>query len=284
MGAHDPAGLLAEALWRNRHDSLLVVTGAGVSLASGISTFRGTDPGAVWKRDLTELGTFQYFQRDPVGSWSWYLSRFDQVLQAQPNPAHRALAALEHWQLGAGGRFLLVTQNIDTLHEDAGSIQLVKVHGSADRVRCSRTGCRHGAPRGSLPRSGLDLSALRSAPSLERLPRCPACGALLRQHVLWFDEYYTEHVDYQFERVEREAARADLVLFVGTSFSVGITALILQLASARAVPLLSIEPGDSLAWSGAALQVFSAKAEEILPTSCRLLAAKPTDPKPTADR
>ncbi|HEX9636640.1 MAG TPA: hypothetical protein VGB99_03840, partial [Acidobacteriota bacterium] len=68
------------------------------------------------------------------------------------------------------------------------------------------------------------------------------------------------------------------------SFSVGITALILQLASARAVPLLSIEPGDPQAWSGAALQVFSAKAEEILPTSCRLLAAKPTDPKPTADR
>jgi len=270
--AADPAAQLADALWGARRGSLLVVTGAGVSVASGISTFRGTDPGAIWKRDLTELGTYRYFCSDPVGSWSWYLARFDQVFQARPNPAHEALAALERWQLAAGGRFLLVTQNIDTLHEQAGSRQLVKVHGSADRVRCSRVGCEHGAPKGSLPRADLDLSAFRREPSVDHLPRCPKCGALLRQHVLWFDEYYTEHEDYQFERVEREAARADLALCVGTSFSVGVTALILQLAFAREIPVLSVDPAAPGDGAGSGMQVLAAKAEEILPQSYRLLA------------
>jgi NAD-dependent deacetylase len=261
----DPAQQLADAWWQARHGSLLVVSGAGISLASGIATFRGSDPGALWKRDLTELGTYRYFQADPVGSWSWYLSRFDQVLGAKPNAAHQALADLERWQVGAGGRFLLVTQNIDMQHEAAGSRQLVKVHGSADRVRCSRYGCQHGAPKGSLPRRDLDLSAFRNQPSAERLPRCPQCGALLRQHVLWFDEYYAEHQDYQFDRVEREAAQADLVVCVGTSFSVGVTALILQLAGSRGIRVLSVDPAESTPWTGGGIELLRAKAEEILP-------------------
>ena len=91
----------------------------------------------MWKRDVTELGTNRYFAEDPAGSWSWYTSRFDIVLEKQPNPAHHALAAIERWHVARGGRFLLVTQNVDPLHERAGSEWLVKVHGSADRVRCS---------------------------------------------------------------------------------------------------------------------------------------------------
>jgi hypothetical protein len=76
---------------------LLVVTGAGISLASGIPTFRGTDPGAVWKTDILEMATDHFFQREPVESWRWYGSRFDRVVQALPNPAHHALAELERW-------------------------------------------------------------------------------------------------------------------------------------------------------------------------------------------
>jgi hypothetical protein len=137
-----------------RRSSIVVTTGAGISLASGIPTFRGQDPGAVWKRDVTELGTFRYFREDPAGSWRWYMSRFDLVFAARPNAAHQALAALQTWQMGADGSFLLITQNIDTLHEQAGSLDLVKVHGSADRVRCAREGCLLGAPKGSLARGG----------------------------------------------------------------------------------------------------------------------------------
>src|SRR5436190_24283317 len=110
----DPAAIetLADALRDRAKAGIVVVTGAGVSLASGIPTFRGSDPGAVWATDVTELGTRAYFERDPVGSWQWYLSRFDRVLPAKPNAAHHALAALERWQVGRGGEFLLVSQNI----------------------------------------------------------------------------------------------------------------------------------------------------------------------------
>ncbi|MEM7588361.1 MAG: Sir2 family NAD-dependent protein deacetylase, partial [Acidobacteriota bacterium] len=209
---------------------LLVVTGAGISLASGIPTFRGSDKDAVWKRDVTELGTFGYFEEDPVGSWSWYLSRFAKVLGAKPNLAHYALLGLESWQQERGGDSLLVTQNIDGLHRLAGSQQLVEVHGAADRLRCPVDGCRHGAPHGSLPRSDFDLAPFQANPSAERLPKCPQCGAILRQHVLWFDEYYTSHEDYQWHRVQSAASRMNLVLFVGTSFAVGVTDMFVQQA------------------------------------------------------
>jgi NAD-dependent deacetylase len=256
---------------RGRPASIVVVTGAGVSLASGIPTFRGTDPGAVWKRDVTELGTHAYFLEDPVGSWRWYLSRFDLVLHARPNPAHHALAALERWHAGRGGEFLLVTQNVDTLHEAAGSKELVKVHGSADRVRCERDGCRHGAPSGSLPRASFDLASFVADPRPEALPRCPACGSLVRQHVLWFDETYDSHDDYRFRRVTRAADAADLVLFVGTSFSVGVTDAVLRSARFGGAEVLSIDPGEHPA--PALVPTLRAKAEEVLPAVCLRLGA-----------
>lgn len=260
---------LIEALRATAQGRLLVVTGAGVSLASGIPTYRGTDPGAIWKNELVEMGTFAYFHRDPVGWWKWILGLADTVARAKPNPAHFSLAALEAWQLEQGGRYLLVTQNIDTLHEQAGSKEMVKVHGSADRLRCSRVGCGHGAPRGTLPSEDFDMGPFQAEPCLENLPRCPACDSLLRAHALLFDEYYTEHIDYQFDRVQLEAAAMDLVLFVGTSFSVGITDLILQAALSRRIPLIAIDPGSHAPPPLLRLQAIRAKAEELLPTVCR---------------
>ena len=237
-----PADALVKALQAARESSIVVTTGAGISLASGIPTFRGQDPGAVWKRDVTELGTFRYFREDPAGSWRWYMSRFDLVFAARPNAAHLALTALQAWQRAAGGSLLLITQNIDTLHEQAGSLDLVKVHGSADRVRCVREGCRFGAPKGSLARADVDFDAFVRDPAVGNLPRCPACGDLLRQHVLWFDESYDSHADYQWDRVCAAAADADLFIFVGTSFSVGVTELLVESALSRNKPVFSIDP------------------------------------------
>jgi len=148
---------LSDALRLHRGRRVVVVTGAGISHASGIPTFRGTDRDAVWKRDLTELGTHRYFRQDPVGSWRWYSSRFDRVRDRRPNSAHAALVSLERWQREGGGEFTLVTQNVDTLHEIAGSRELIKVHGSADRVRCVRVGCEFGAPSGSIHRDSVDF-------------------------------------------------------------------------------------------------------------------------------
>jgi len=236
------ADALVKALQAARESSIVVTTGAGISLASGIPTFRGQDPGAVWKRDVTELGTFRYFREDPAGSWRWYISRFDLVFAARPNAAHLALAALQTWQRAAGGSFLLITQNIDTLHEQAGSLDLVKVHGSADRVRCVSEGCRFGAPKGSLARADVDLAAFVRDPVVENLPLCPACGSLLRQHVLWFDECYDSHADYQWDRVCAAATDAELFIFVGTSFSVGVTELLVESALSWGKPVFSIDP------------------------------------------
>lgn len=262
--------LLADALERLERDYLVVVTGAGISLASGIPTFRGSDPGAIWKRDVTELATFSYFREDPVSSWRWYLSRFDKLRSARPNPAHRALVAIERWQLGRGGRYLLVTQNIDSLHEAAGARELVKVHGSADRVRCPRPGCRHGAPTASLPRPDDALESFLADPSRAKLPRCPECGDVLRPHVLWFDEFYNEHQDYQWRRVQDAALRMSLGLFVGTSFAVGVTELFLQAGLSVGVPIHAIDPaGSRVPHPG--ITVLQTKAEELLPAVCERL-------------
>ena len=273
MSDHDPGARLAAAIEEVGTGYLVVVTGAGVSLASGIPTFRGTDPGAVWKRDVTELGTNRYFEEDPAGSWTWYTSRFDIVLDKQPNPAHRALAAIERWQVARGGKFLLVTQNVDPLHERAGSERLVKVHGSADRVRCSRARCVHGAPRGSLPRAGIDMGAFEAEPVTANVPRCPSCGALLRQHVLWFDEFYDEHRDYQWGRVLEAAQTMDACLFVGTSFSVGVTDLFLRSGLMTGRRLLAIDPGAD-ASPHPSVTLFREPSEALLPAVCTRIGAE----------
>jgi NAD-dependent deacetylase len=233
---------LEQAVRSSEPESLLVVTGAGVSLASGIPTFRGTDPDAVWSKDVTELGTWRYFHEDPVGSWRFYLHRFDRLMGVQPNPAHHAIAGLERWQLGRGGKFLLITQNIDGLHRAAGSNELIEVHGRADRVRCSGLRCANAEPKGSLPRSDFNFEAFRQAPSLLNLPRCPACSELVRPHVLWFDERYDQHRDFQIERALQFAKRASTMIFVGTSFAVGLTDMVLGHGLAKQASMFSIDP------------------------------------------
>jgi NAD-dependent deacetylase len=266
------ARTLAEALERAGKGLILAVTGAGVSAPSGLPTFRGTDPDAIWNRDITEIGTRWFFERDPVSWWTWFLDRFEGLDGAEPNPAHHALAALERWQLGRGGDFLLVTQNVDTLHERAGSRRLVKVHGTSDRLRCSRYGCRNGSPSGSLPRTGTELEAFRREPGRSTLPRCPECGALLRAHVLLFDELYDEHADYAFGAVRYAVERMALALFVGTSFSVGVTDLVLREALGWRTPVISIDPAAAPPLPG--ITALRAPAEEILPAACRELGVE----------
>ncbi len=268
----DSIDRLADAIDAVHDGFLLVVTGAGISLASGIPTFRGSDPDAVWQRDVTELATFQYFSEDPVGSWRWYTSRFDKVIGARPNAAHHALVALERWQLARGGRFLVVTQNVDGLHRHAGARELVEVHGAADRVRCPVDGCRHGAPSGSLPRPDAELQAFIADPGENTLPRCPQCGAFLRPHVLWFDELYHGHDDFQWPRVQAAAGAMSLALFVGTSFAVGVTDMFVQQALLSRVPIYSVDPGGAQPpYPG--IQVLADKAEELLPAVCERVGA-----------
>jgi len=268
----NPAETLSRALDAVGQGRVVVVTGAGISLASGIPTFRGTDPDAVWKKDVTELGTRRYFEEDPVGSWQWYTSRFDVVFDKEPNEAHHALTRIESWHRERGGDFLLVTQNVDTLHEKAKTINLIKVHGSSDQVRCSRTGCSNAAPAGALKRMDAGVDAFVKDPVFENLPRCPQCSALLRQHVLWFDEYYDEHESYQWQRVLEASTSMDLMLFIGTSFAVGVTELFLRGATGRQVPAFSVDPAAG-ATPHHDVQALKAKSEALLPEVSELLGA-----------
>ncbi len=263
---------LVAALAARASGFLLVVTGAGVSVASGIRTFRGSEPDAIWRQSDIELATAETFRRDPVRQWRWYLERFAAVDSAEPNPAHRALVELERWQESRGGRFLLVTQNIDTLHARAGTKNLIEVHGSAERLRCSRWACPNGPPAGSVLRSDFDLLAFRREPALDRLPHCPRCASLLRAHVLFFDEFYDGHHDYRFAEVCAAADEADLILFVGTSFAVGVTDLLLRSGLRRRLPMFSIDSGGSRA-PHPEVALLPLPAEELLPRVVERLSA-----------
>lgn len=263
--------VLTDAIRRLDRGLLLVVTGAGVSAASGLSTFRGIDPDAIWNRDVTEIGTFAFFRRDPVAWWRWFLATFAGLWEVAPNPAHQALADLERWQAGRPGEFLLVTQNTDTLHEQAGARRMIKVHGSGDRVRCTSPDCRNAAPSGSLPADRAAFAAFLERPGPATLPRCPVCSALLRPHALLFDEFYQEHHDYGWSEIERAAGRMGLLLFAGTSFSVGVTERLLREAVGWRIPTFSIDPAPTGRTPGVTL--LPARAEEILPEVCRRLGA-----------
>ena len=254
---------LADAISTER-GLIVVLTGAGISLASGIPTFRGNDPGALWARDVTEMATLRYFLSNPVGAWSWYRKRFLQVLTARPNPAHHALADLERWQVKRRGDFLLVTQNIDTLHERAASRRVVKVHGSADRCRCADESCRLGSID-SLALSDVSFAEFDEDPRLAAIPRCPLCGTLVRPHVLWFDEYYTSHADYGWHVVDAAAPRLRLLIAIGTSLSVGVTSFLQSAASQSRAPVFLIDPAARAVGAHPSSVHLCARAEEILP-------------------
>ncbi|MBM3458494.1 MAG: NAD-dependent deacylase [Armatimonadetes bacterium] len=190
--------------WLGEARRVLAFCGAGVSAESGVPTFRGTD--GLWEgHSLEDVATPAGFGRDPLLVWRFYAERRLALLQAVPNPAHRALAAMEqHYPW-----FLLVTQNVDDLHERAGSQDPLHLHGTLTRVRCSA--CRHHEEfTAELGRGVLASGAV---------PRC-RCGALLRPDVVWFGELLDPgHV----RRIERflEAGWQDgpafLVLVIGTS-------------------------------------------------------------------
>jgi NAD-dependent deacetylase len=268
MNTADAAHPLVEALQRS--DPIVVLTGAGISLASGIPTFRGSDAGAVWASTLMARATLQHFVLDPADTWRWYRERHAQVLAARPNPAHRALVDLERWHTARGGRFRLITQNIDLLHEAAGSPAPTKVHGSIDRARCANAGCP--ASERTVATASLDFAAFDTRPEAATVPRCRTCGDLMRPHVLWFDEHYGSHPDYGWPDVLEACDTMRLAIAVGTSFSVGVTDLIAGEAGRRGVPLFVVDP-QGTAIAGRRVVGLRDKAEDLLPRVCTIVGA-----------
>jgi NAD-dependent deacetylase len=178
----------------------VVLTGAGVSTESGIPDFRS--PGGIWAAyDPMEYATIQAFRGDPVKVWDFYSKRLRALTEARPNPAHEALAALER----EGHVEAVVTQNIDRLHELAGSREVVEVHGSIRTSSCLACGWQ----------ASLDdvLQMLETAPA----PRCERCGAVLKPDVVMFGELLPVAA---IERATELTGRAGLLLVVGSSLGV----------------------------------------------------------------
>jgi len=146
------------------------------------------------------------------------------------------------------------------------------VHGTIARWRCSRHGCQHGAPWGSLPLEAFDALRWFDDPREEMLPRCPSCRSLVRAHVLLFDEYYAEHDDYGFPRATSAFESMELLLLVGTSLSVGITDIAVHAAASKRIPAIRIDPPAET--NGFTL-LLKGEAERVLPEMLRAVTARP---------
>jgi NAD-dependent deacetylase len=179
-------------------DRLFVLTGAGISAESGLPTFRASD--GLWAgHRLEDICTPEAWQRNPALVWEFYSARRASAQAAQPNPAHIALAQLEA-QLA--DRFFLCTQNVDDLHERAGSTRLLHMHGELAKSRCENNCGRQPVEDHAIYRN------------LAEVPRCD-CGGLLRPHIVFFGE-----IPLGMDRIQTEIDSATLMLVVGTSGSV----------------------------------------------------------------
>ena len=212
----------AEALADAR--SCLVLTGAGISLESGIPTFRG--PGGLWEGfRAEELATPEAFARDPSRVWRWYRWRAAQYGDCLPNAGHDMIVKLE----GRLSSFLLATQNVDGLHPRAGSEQLVELHGTITKMRCEV--CGHLEP---FPRP--------VAPNEDPVPLCDGCHGRMRPHILWFGEQYWPGV---LERAMSAARDAEVVLVVGTSGQVWPPAMLALQAKREGAFLIDVNPDET---------------------------------------
>ena len=186
------------------------VTGAGISTESGIPTYRGR--GGLWRdRDVMRLATAGALEEDPGLAWEWYAERRAGALAARPNPGHEAVAGLE-----AHARVSVLTQNVDGLHQRAGSTEVLELHGSLARTRCTSCG---------LVRDGGELPGMP--------PEC-GCGAMLRPDVVWFGEELPRDT---WRRAAGIASECDLMVVAGTS---------LEVSPANTLPLLARRGGAAL--------------------------------------
>lgn len=230
----DPASLLKSAA------SVAVLTGAGVSAESGIPTFRSN--GGYWQQyRFEDLATPEAFARNPKFVWTWYEERRRAIAKAQPNADHYALAELERQK----SRFTLITQNVDGLHDLAGSKNVIKLHGDIWTVRCLACGIER-----------VDRSELTDLP-----PHCK-CGGMLRPGVVWFGEMLPEGA---MERAAAAVQGADVLIVAGTSAQVYPAAGLIPMARA----VIEINP-EATAYSDDVTFSIRGTSADVLP---RLIAS-----------
>jgi NAD-dependent deacetylase len=233
------------------------LTGAGVSAASGIPTFRGAD--GLWKKVRAEtLATPEAFENDPKLVWEWYDWRRGMIREAHPNAAHEVLA---RWTQATGRphapsttphafRFTLITQNVDGLHERAGAEGLIRLHGSIWHVRCH------------LPCAVGRFEWLDTTVPQPRLPpTCPHCGSYVRPAVVWFGEPLDP---LAFERANHAAAAADVFLVIGTAAVVYPAAGLIHLAREHGAFTVELNTMTTAATRAADATLLGPAAETLL--------------------
>ena len=224
------------------NDRVFVLTGAGISAESGLPTFRASD--GLWAgHRIEDVCTPEAWENDPELVWQFYSARREAAERALPNPAHLALAGLEE---RLGDSFFLCTQNVDDLHEKAGSRRLVHMHGDLFTSRCSE-----GCGRAAVPDRALYMTA-------GSIARC-ACGARMRPHIVWFGE-----VPLEMDRIMAEIRRATVMLVVGTSGSVYPAANFVHLARQARARTVYVGPEAPLN-AAAFTEVVEGKAGVVLP-------------------
>jgi NAD-dependent deacetylase len=220
MAYEEDAAVLAERL--RSADRAVALSGAGMSAESGLPTFR-SNSGALWRnRDPMTLATPQAFARDPVLVWEWYQERLRAHATATPNPGHLALVEIARRVPG----FVMVTQNVDGLHTEAGSRDVIELHGNLRRARCVACGQRVPTPTdGELP------------------PHC-SCGGPLRPDVVWFGEDLPAGA---FERAHAAAAHAKVFIVAGTSAIVYPAAGLVEIAKRAGAFVVEVNPEETAA-------------------------------------
>ena len=226
-------------------ERVTVLTGAGISAESNVPTFRGKD--GLWKNyRAEELATPEAFRANPAFVWEWYGYRQQIILKCEPNPAHYTLAEMEkHFR-----EFTLITQNVDSLHERAGSKKILEMHGNIFKARCIRE-------------NTVTDFVLEDEP----VPKCKKCGALLRPHIVWFGETLDPDVlDESFTL----ASKSDLFMVIGTSAMVQPAASLPIIAVESDIPVVEINP-ESTPLSAYMTVSIQGKAGEVLPEIYKLL-------------
>jgi len=239
----DHLTLAREALSRAR--SIAVLTGAGISAESGIPTFRDALTGLWEQFKPEELATPEAFLANPKLVWEWYAWRRRKVADAVPNPGHVALAELERRCIARDANFTLVTQNVDGLHQVAGSRNVIELHGNIRRVKCFD----HHHPAASWSETG------------ELPPRCTQCGSMLRPDVVWFGEMLP---DDALETAMQAARHCDVFLSVGTSAVVEPAASLPLVARQAGAMVIEVNPQPTPLTAAAQISLRGA-AGELLP-------------------
>lgn len=221
-------------------EHIVAFTGAGVSAESGLRTFR--DANGLWEGHRPEdVATPEAFDADPAMVWRFYNARRAALWQVKPNPGHHALVELER----TAACFDLVTQNVDRLHQRAGSKYVTELHGNLEEVRCTVCG---------------DVT-IRANENLAELPKCPHCTGLLRPAVVWFGEQLPVPA---LSAAQRAASVCDVMLIVGTSAVVYPAAGLAHLAHAKKSTIIEINPTQTDASHLATINLFG-KSGEVLP-------------------